>query len=72
MGSLRAGATGRRKTRDALRAYGRKLLQRETWRKLLRGQVRARMVGRALVQPEVRSAAEARAEIGRASCRERV
>jgi alpha/beta superfamily hydrolase len=62
MGSLRAGATGRRKTRDALRAYGRKLLQRETWRKLLRGQVRARMVGRALVQPEVRSAAEARAE----------
>jgi len=62
MGSLRHTATGSRKRLAVLRAYARKLLRPETWRKLLRGQVRAGMVGKALVQAEVRSPAEARAE----------
>jgi hypothetical protein len=59
MGSLRAAGTNRRKTGHALRAYARKLLRFETWRKLLRGQVRTDMVRKALVQHETRSAAEA-------------
>ena len=62
MGSLRNSATGNRKRLATLRAYARKLLRPETWRKLLRGQVHAGMVGKALVQAEVRSPAEARAE----------
>jgi pimeloyl-ACP methyl ester carboxylesterase len=62
MGSLRHAVTGSRKQLAVLRTYARKLLRPETWRKLLRGQVRAGMVGKALVQAEVRSPAEARAE----------
>lgn len=62
MGSLRARDTNLRKTLGALRAYGRKLLRPETWRKLLRGQVRGEMVGKALVRHETRSPEEARAE----------
>jgi alpha/beta superfamily hydrolase len=62
MGSLRAAATGWRKRLAALRTYGRKLLRPETWRKLLRGQVRSGMVLSALAPSEVRSAEEARAE----------
>jgi alpha/beta superfamily hydrolase len=62
MGSLRHAATGRRKLLAMLRAYAAKLLRRETWRKLARGQLRPRMVGRALVSAEVRSPEEARAE----------
>jgi alpha/beta superfamily hydrolase len=64
MGSLRASATNRRKTAHALQAYARKLLRPETWRKLLRGQVRTDMVRKALVQHETRSAEEARQEDG--------
>ena len=62
MGSLRASTTGSRKRLAMLRTYARKLLDPETWRKLLRGQVHAGLVGKALVQAEVRSSAEARAE----------
>ncbi|MEI8243863.1 MAG: alpha/beta fold hydrolase [bacterium] len=62
MGSLRGGTAGLPRRLALLRTYARKLLQRETWGKLLRGQVRTGMVGRALVQAEVRTPAEARAE----------
>lgn len=62
MGGIRARSTNLRKTLGALRAYGRKLLRAESWRKLLRGEVRADMVGKALVRHETRSPAEARAE----------
>ncbi len=62
MGSLCAGGVQRQRRLAMLGVYARKLLRAETWRKLLRGRVRAGMVGRALVQPEVRSRAEARAE----------
>ncbi len=62
MGSLRGSTAGLHRRLVLLRAYARKLLQRETWRKLLRGQVRTGMVGRALVQAEVRTPAEARTE----------
>ena len=61
MGSLRSGATGSRRLLATLRTYARKLLRPETWRKLLRGQVRAGMVSKALVPAEVRSPEEARA-----------
>lgn len=62
MGALRQRGVTRHKRLVMLGTYARKLLHAETWRKLLGGRVRAGMVGRALVQPEVRSAAEARAE----------
>jgi pimeloyl-ACP methyl ester carboxylesterase len=62
MGSLRAAGTNRRKTWHSLRAYARKLWQIDSWRKLLRGQVRTDMVRKALVQHETRSAGEARCE----------
>lgn len=62
MGSMRARDTNLRKTLGALRAYGRKLLRPESWRKLLRGQVRTEMVGKALMRHETRSPEEARAE----------
>ncbi|MDD5705459.1 MAG: alpha/beta fold hydrolase [Kiritimatiellae bacterium] len=62
MGSLRARKTNLHKTLSAMRSYGRKLARPETWRKLWRGQVQTRMVGKALVEHETRSPAEARAE----------
>lgn len=62
MGSLRHAATGLRKRMASLRTYARKLLRPETWGKLLRGEVRGGMVGKALVQAEARSAEEARQE----------
>ena len=62
MGSLRAPGTNLRKTLGALRAYGKKLLRRETWKKLLAGRVQSGMVGKALARHETRSADEARAE----------
>ncbi len=62
MGSLRSADTNLRKSLNALRGYLRKLWRRETWRKILRGKVEARMVGKALVAHETRSPAEARAE----------
>ncbi len=62
MGSLRASDTNLRKTLGALRAYGKKLLRRETWKKLLTGRVQTGMVGKALARHETRSAEEARAE----------
>jgi alpha/beta superfamily hydrolase len=62
MGSLRHAVTSWRKRRAALLAYLRKLAMRETWRKLLRGEVRTSMVGKSLAPSEIRSPAEARAE----------
>lgn len=62
MGSLRAPGTNLRKTLGALRAYAKKLLRRETWKKLLAGRVQTGMVGKALTRHETRSADEARAE----------
>jgi pimeloyl-ACP methyl ester carboxylesterase len=62
MGSLRAKGAGAAKTAFALHTYARKLFRRETWRKILRGEVRTGMVGKALVRHEKRSADEARAE----------
>jgi pimeloyl-ACP methyl ester carboxylesterase len=59
MGSLRAKDAGAAKTLHALRAYARKLLRRETWRKIFKGEVRTDMVGKALVRHETRSAEEA-------------
>lgn len=62
MGSLRPQDTNRRKFRATLRTYAAKLGRVETWRKLLRGQVRGAMVGKALLRPETRGADEARRE----------
>mgnify|MGYP001290218863 FL=1 len=62
MGSLRAHGTNLRKTLGALRAYAKKLLLRQTWKKLFTGRVQTGMVGKALVRHETRSADEARAE----------
>lgn len=62
MGSLRATGTNRRKTAHALRVYVRKLLRLETWRKLLRGHIRADMIRKAVIQHETRSVSEARHE----------
>jgi alpha/beta superfamily hydrolase len=62
MGCLRAADTNLRKTLGALRTYGKKLARRETWGKLLAGQVHTGMVGKALAGHETRSAAEARGE----------
>ncbi len=62
MGSLRSADTNRLKTLGALRAYGRKLLRRETWRKILTGKVQTKMVGKAIARHETRSTEEARAE----------
>ncbi|MGI6496247.1 MAG: alpha/beta fold hydrolase [Kiritimatiellia bacterium] len=62
MGSLRSGSTGWRKTLAALRAYLRKLGRPETWKKILRRQVKAGMVGKALAAHETRSPEEARRE----------
>ncbi len=62
MGSLRHAATTARKRRSALLAYTRKFFLPETWRKLLRGQLHAGMISKALAPAEVRSAAEARSE----------
>ena len=62
MGSLRAEGTNRRKTLSALKAYARKLLRPETWRKILKGEVRTDRVGKALVRHETRGADEAKAE----------
>ena len=62
MGGLRSGATGWRKTRAALGAYLRKLGRLETWKKILRREVKAGMVGKALTAHETRSPEEARRE----------
>ena len=62
MGSLRAKDTNAVKTLSALKAYARKLLKKETWRKIFKGEVRTDMVGKALVKHETRSADEAKAE----------
>ncbi|MFZ4394829.1 MAG: alpha/beta fold hydrolase [Kiritimatiellia bacterium] len=62
MGALRPAAAGTRKRLDTLRAYARKLLLADTWIRILRGHVRAGMVGKALAQTEVRSPEEAHAE----------
>lgn len=62
MGSLRSASTGWRKTVNALRSYGRKLTRPDTWRKVLSGRVHTRLVAKALVNHETRSASEAAAE----------
>ncbi len=62
MGALRHAATTSRQRLAAVQAYARKLLLPETWRKLLRGHVRADMISKALTTAEVRTPAEARAE----------
>ncbi len=62
MGSLRDGATGWRKKRAALLAYAKKLCRPETWKKIIKRQVKVDMVGKALTSHETRSADEARAE----------
>lgn len=62
MGSLRASSTASRKTLANLGVYLRKLFRRETWRKILRGEVHTDMVGKALVRHETRSADEAKDE----------
>ena len=59
MGALRAKDAAATKTLHALRAYARKLLRKETWRKIFKGEVRTDMVGKALVRHETRSAEEA-------------
>lgn len=62
MGHLRAGETNTLKTLSALKAYGRKLIRKDTWCKIFKGEVRTDMVGKALVKHETRSAEEAKAE----------
>lgn len=62
MGPMRASASGPGKTAHALRAYARKLLRLETWRKLLTLRVNIRMVGRAVANPDVASRDEIRDE----------
>ena len=62
MGSLRDSATGWRKRRAALLAYAKKLCRPETWKKILKRQVKVDMVGKALTSHETRSADEARVE----------
>lgn len=63
MGSLRAGATNRRKRWHTLLTYAKKLTSPETWKKLLTGRVNSKLVAKALAQKaEVRSAEEAAAE----------
>ncbi len=62
MGSLRPSGTNRRKSLAILRTYLLKLLRRETWRKMLRGGVQGRMVGKALLRQETRGGDEARSE----------
>ncbi|MBP5509431.1 MAG: alpha/beta fold hydrolase [Kiritimatiellae bacterium] len=63
MGSLRAGATSRRKRWHTLLTYAKKLTSPETWKKLLTGKVNSKLVAKALAQKaEVRSAEEAATE----------
>ena len=53
MGPMRDTASKQRKSTDALRAYGRKLLRLETWRKLLTFRVNVRMVKKAVAAGEI-------------------
>jgi len=62
MGSLRSSKTDANKTQTALRTYLKKLTQIETWKKILSGKVQTKMVTKALVQHESRSADEAKRE----------
>lgn len=62
MGSIRAKSTNARKTLGALKAYIKKLFKAETWRKILKGEVRTDMVGKAIARHETRSAEEAASE----------
>lgn len=62
MGSLRPKGTGAAKSLHALAAYARKLFSAATWRKILRGEVKTGMVGKALAGGEVRSVEEAARE----------
>lgn len=63
MGSLRSGATGRRKRWHTLMTYAKKMTSPGTWKKLLTGKVNSGLVAKALAQKaEVRSAEEAVAE----------
>lgn len=64
MGSLRSPATGLRKTLSACATYASKLTRPETWKKILQGKVQTRMVTKALVKHETRSATEAAWEDG--------
>lgn len=52
MGPMRASAAVGGKSAQALRAYGRKLLRLETWRKLLTLSVNVRLVGKAVAGRE--------------------
>ena len=62
MGSMRDAASRSRKSADALRAYGRKLLRLETWRKLVTLRVNTRMVRKAVTSQEVAGRDEIRDE----------
>lgn len=62
MGSLRNPSTGLRKTLNALRTYSKKALKPETWKKIFQGKVNTKLVTKALVRHEVRSAEEAKQE----------
>jgi len=62
LGDLRAEATNRRKSFHMLKTYLRKLARPETWRKLLTGRVNVKGVGKAVLQHETRSPAEAAQE----------
>ena len=62
MGSLRDSTTGIRKALHMLKAYARKSVRPETWKKILRGKVDTQLVAKALVKHEKRSQEEAQAE----------
>jgi pimeloyl-ACP methyl ester carboxylesterase len=53
MGPLRDTASKTRKSAGVLRAYGRKLLHPETWRKLLTFRVNVRLVTKAMTRQEI-------------------
>ena len=58
MGNLRGAATGRRKTRDALKQYARKAMRPATWGKVIRGHVHTDLVRKAVLDHETPSDAE--------------
>lgn len=62
MGSMRRGTRRARKRWNAARDYLRKLAHRETWRKILSGNVRSSLVAKALRQTEMAGGDERREE----------
>jgi len=62
MGNLRSHTTRARRSWAALQSYARKIMNPNTWRRLLTGQVNVGMVGKAVAQSETPGDAERRRE----------